>query len=107
MNEKTLEALQQLASKLGTTGEYLWQVMVAGQFAEGIFALVVVLIGMLSVVCSVRLKMPPGDEEPFMIAKILLFVAGVSFTSIFLWQAVVSLITPEYAALRQILDLLK
>lgn len=39
MNEQTNELLRDLAARLGTTTEYLWAVLVAGQRVEGIASL--------------------------------------------------------------------
>ena len=113
MNEQTNQLLRELAEKLGTTTEFLWQVMISGMATEASMAyilacsaFVVFLLGVSSIVSALFLEDYDDAKIGFVIVGILFvvvsFVTGpASYFRYFLYSS-----NPEYAALKKIIELL-
>ena len=122
MDEKTLEVIQALADKLGTTAEHLWGVLVTQAPITGSVDLVV-CIGMawatvvwVKTVCRKTNAPPKTDEDRYPSADWRGEGAFVAWISVFIaasataWTIaanasliVAAFVNPEYWALRQLL----
>jgi len=123
MDQKTLEALQALAAKLGTTAEYLWIVMVRQarvlfvvdliMYALGGIALYALYKGIRACVEEDRKtneKEPGNDKVGLLLMMSLLIVCGfciVLAMCFYLPDTITKAINPEYWALQQILETVK
>ena len=108
MNEQALEKLTALAAKLGTTAEYLWQIMVQAQYSLGLINLGWSVVMLIMVVSGIYLTRYSIKHDYIDVAEVLIFGGaltglGVVCLAINLDQATIRLITPEYAALREIM----
>ena len=123
MDDKTLSTLTALAQKLGTTGEYLWGVLLKQAPITGSIDLAVMATWVVAVVCYFRFvrrmtKKPaatdankwPGaqwsNEEGVWLAWTTVVVAGLLtalIVGVSLSSTVAALLNPEYWALKQIL----
>jgi len=121
MDQKTLEALQALAAKLGTTAEYLWTVLVRQARLSLIADLI--LIGCLTVALAaifrqMRLlrarftEMMQRNQDPMIeyfaaFGLWLLIVACVGIGLSLIPDLMTKIFNPEYWALQQILETVK
>ncbi len=121
MDQKTLEALQALAAKLGTTAEYLWTVLVRQARLSLIADLI--LIGCLTVALAaifrqMRLlrarftEMMQRNQDPMIeylaaFGLWLLIVACVGIGLSLIPDLMTKIFNPEYWAFRQILEAMK
>ena len=123
MDDKTLQALTILATKLGTTAEYLWSVLLKQAPITGLVDLLVVAAWVAGCVMwfkfvSNKTKVPPKtEEEHYPSAEWSssegTVLAWISVGALFLATAicvggsmssiVAAIVNPEYWALRQIL----
>lgn len=122
MNDQTLQALQALAAKLGTTVEMLWGVLLRQAVIEAVSAVVwISIFAGLSVIALLfvvkKTRTPESDygradwaEE----AAFFAWAAWVVFTIIGAFvvaegvsQLLTVLFNPEYWALKQVLAVLK
>ena len=116
--EKIAEVLQQLATKLGTTVELLWAVLIKQATIEGYIALFWCGIGILLLISTYfvhricakeRKELSYGDSyyensDYFLaIVPVLMGIAGFVMASVFIGQAFSYLNNPEYWALKEIL----
>jgi RsiW-degrading membrane proteinase PrsW (M82 family) len=110
MNEETQKLLQQLAEKLGTTVEHLWQVLIAQARVEAIthsiiFAsLFVVIVALWAFLISKEFKDDDGD----VVVVVCGFLAGGTLLYfLILCLEITNIVTgfynPEYFALKQVL----
>lgn len=107
---KNNELLRELAEKLGTTVEHLWQVLVK-QAALGAFDAVLgmVFAGLILWLCRYWIKIQKESEE----IGLIQFVAGIGMiiaSFIFLlnlYWLFTAILNPEYWALERVLSLLK
>lgn len=110
MNDKLLDLLQELGKQLGVTAENLWRVLVAGQRAEGITELFIVFAVATALGIGLRgiWKMEDWEAiEPLPHFGFGLLVAGFIPLIFVLYDAIISLMAPEYMALRYILGRLR
>lgn len=122
MNEQTNQLIRDLAEKLGTTSEYLWQVLVKQAPISGAANLIAIAIWIAVLVWSWKLivrktTVPPktesnaypdadwADDNGFVAWLIwgLFALACVLVTGVNAEMIVASLLNPEYWALKQIL----
>lgn len=109
--EQLTQLLTQLAEKLGTTSEYLWEVLLKqAQLALVtnslfLFLLVIVLMGCVLAIRSLLKKWDEDSDKELLIS--ILFLLTFIFTGliIVMIQDVLTLsINPEYWVLTEILD---
>lgn len=124
MNEKTLQALTELANRLGTTTEYLWGVLLKQAPISGIIDLIVmtalIVVSVLLVKFVMRKTTQPKEmeedrypsaewkEEAAGLAWILVstFLLFTAFFVLFNFSTMITAIVhPEYWALHQILNM--
>ena len=114
MDEKTLQALNALANKLGTTAEYLWGVLLRQAPITGALDLAVMAAWVAACVLLVRfVRRKTRGEDPewsdemgrvfawagaACACALTALIVGLEFG-----QAVTAIVNPEYWALRQIL----
>ena len=114
MDEKTLQALTDLANKLGTTAEYLWGVLLKQAPITGGLNLLMMAAWAFACVLLVRYvrrktqgDYPEWDDEamrPFAWAGVALAcLIGAIFVSTEFVGAITAIVHPEYWALRQIM----
>lgn len=122
MDDKTLQALNILADKLGTTAEYLWGVLIKQAFISGVVDAITLLSLAVAVVISGifiygKGKVPPKtQDDPYphaewdseiqmMVWAFYLLAAAFVLVaiSINLSTVVAAFMNPEYWALKQIL----
>lgn len=120
MKKETVELLEKLADKLGTTSEYLWSVLVNQAYVNAIGEVIFILIATAFsyAMCKMHLHFMDRDNEysyyekeevlgiPMIIGAIVmvLLIIGCicSVRSI-----VTGVLNPEYWALEQILETIK
>jgi FtsH-binding integral membrane protein len=113
MNDNVARLLEQLASKLGTTVEYLWAVMVRQAKIEAVADVVYLTICVVVLVVGIKKLINWGKENddydfgvpgPITVFSIIgLLIVGV--VSLALMSELITLIgNPEYWALKQILN---
>ena len=122
MNDKTLEALTALATKLGTTAEYLWGVLLKQAPITGVIDLALMTAWVLMTVMWFRFVLrkttapePSADNQSrhadwcqeaaffsWVSAVVFVLVTALMVTSSFATTAA-ALANPEYWALKQIL----
>ncbi len=113
--ERAVDLLAALASRLGTTVDHLWPILVRQAVYEGVRLLIVgvVLGGVLVVVCwgSVRRAWELGDkkewsdqEGPMILVAILSGALAAILIPIMLSAGVLRILNPEFYALRFILE---
>lgn len=121
MNEETQELLSQLASKLGTTAEYLWGVLLKQAPIDGFLHIGFFLLATIAGVALWKLHkhfmVERGERHKESIydssepaAAIFMFLAGIIWAVLFiiatvgLGHAVTAFTNPEYWALTEILS---
>jgi heme/copper-type cytochrome/quinol oxidase subunit 2 len=118
MNDKLLE---QLAAKLGTTTEYLWHVLVEAQRINGVISLVELSIAIVFVIAAVKVfhyawvyRSPEnagyGDDDwrmPVLAISGVVFTVALISVLVTLEWSLLEFTRPEYAALKEILSVLK
>ena len=124
MNEKTLQALTELANRLGTTTEYLWGVLLKQAPISGIidlvFMTILIVVSVLLIQFVIRKTTKPKEteayhdpgaewaEEAAVLAWILVFTFLLFITAFVLFNfstAITAMVHPEYWALHQILNM--
>lgn len=115
MNENTVaqiqEALQPVAAKIGEGAEYSWELLVWGQFAEGVANLAVA--GLLFVFVAAILYFAwrkrewiCNETDGVLFIPFFLLIAPVGFMFDFFYRGMIAVIAPEYAALKFLLNLI-
>lgn len=108
MDNETLTALTALATKLGTTSEYLWSVLLKQAPISGMTDLILItaMITLTAIYTRLVIKyFPELDEDSFgawAVAAILVSLSTV-ITLSSAGNIIAALFNPEYWALRQIL----
>lgn len=106
------EALSPVAAKIGEGAEYTWEVLVWGQFAEGIAGMLAgaSLVGValwFAFICKKIIS--EGDNsygpDPLVIFPSMGLVLCGLFGGTMLFSSVISVIAPEYAAIKMLLGL--
>ena len=111
MNEKTLQALEVLAAKLGTTSEYVWGILLTQAKVYAITQSVLLLtFGVLLLWLFFAVKKNTKEWGMFDsdTAWAVVLVLSISFVvwSIFAMESIlIAILNPEYWALSQILKL--
>lgn len=124
MNEETVQLLEKLAEKLGTTVEYLWEVLVHQALVNSVLLILLmvatVIMGIVLYKLHIRFsKMQPEtdkyyakslyDREEGYVAMMIIFVfiwTVLLFVSIFSFASMITgFINPEYWALQRILNI--
>ena len=99
MKEQALEMLQTMASQLGTTVGYLWEVLVRQAYVEGVTNLLFLfMFGVVILLCITRF-IPDARLNRHETTEIFLsfLVAGLLFGSFFLiHETVTAFLNPEY-----------
>lgn len=112
MNEQMETLLRELAEQLGTTSEYLWQVLVAGQQAAALYhgflfvALAACGTGCVKLATMARRA---EDEVARDLGAVLFGMASATFFGFAIANAasmLTPLFYPEYAALHELLGIL-
>jgi hypothetical protein len=110
MNKETRELLEQLAAKLGTTVDHLWQVLIAQARVEAISECIIfgVIFLLLIPAWIVSFKCYKKNKDDFDSGVIFMPVGAVTlFFLIVLCMSFTGIITgfynPEYFALKEIL----
>jgi uncharacterized membrane protein YfcA len=110
MDDNTLQALTQLAQKLGTTAEYLMGVLIKQGPISGLIDLLIMAIMAYGSYIGVRLVLRKNDDDNE-IAVVFGWIGIVTFcivTSLVILlqlnQAITGIIHPEFWALQQILN---
>lgn len=108
------DVLSVLAEKLGSTGEYLWGVMVRGAFVGGLGFAIFSVLGALGFAGGwtiakrgFALDKEKEDGSAEIIGGILLSIGCAVVVLVCTYGAVIRLGAPEYVALREILSALK
>jgi len=123
MDQKTLEALQALAAKMGTTAEYLWIVMVRQARVLFVVDLIMYALGATAIYAlykgirkcleeeeKLNAREPGNDKAAFMVMTGLFIICGfciVLAMCLHLPDTITKAINPEYWALQQILETVK
>lgn len=113
MNESTEKLIRELAEKLGTTTEHLWEVMVKQAFYSGVIDLI--QYGLLGVALIAYykvglVKFKVWEKADFIPGIGLLLVVGLvlSFVTMFAMfsfgDTIIAFVNPEYWALKKILS---
>jgi len=115
MNPETIQLVNQLASKLGTTTEHLWAVLVRQAPIDSIIDLCLyVVFGVIFYACFKSMKKYVSSAHgyntatPIAIAGVA--ILGVIFLVLFIssiQECVDGFFNPEYSAIHQIIDSLK
>jgi hypothetical protein len=117
MNENTEILLRELAEKLGTTSEYLWQNLLNQAPISGSFHIIwAILLLFLAVFVgnNIKRKMPEWKREYDNVdinSIVALHIIGMSFFGAFflivLYNSVTAFMNPGFWAMKEILYLLK
>lgn len=109
--------LQPLADKLGTTGQYVWELQVKQAYVDGSIALVGLLFGIALITVAILWMKKINDNletqrntemDGFgVVASVILFIAGFIFLCTNVPTVLNCFINPEYYALRQLIKLVK
>jgi hypothetical protein len=115
MNDQTLNLIQALATKLGTTTEYLWHVLVHAQVVGGIEDLVYAFFWLILMIgCGATYYAIGKNQKNLAVSNLeiqmLLFSGACLFFIFFLIETpsgIDALLRPEYFALQEILRKVK
>jgi len=106
------EALAPIAEKIGVGAEYGWEILVAGQFAEGVAMLIIcgiLLSIVVALVFTVRTALKNEWDED--VKGFLILVGGIIVLLILMKAlgefsgAIIKITAPEYAALKFLISL--
>ena len=120
IQQRVIDALQVLADKLGTTADFLWEVLLRQAMLEGVFNVFVALSWTLIVVATligcrkIWVALPkaiPNDSNGVLVIRMLLGVASAllvivgTVTGIFgpIRIALTCFVNPEYWASQEVL----
>lgn len=116
MNELTYRLLQELAEQLGTTTEYLWEVLVSQAPINSLTNIAMYVLWIVGVILIVRYWVRSTEdlwetENVVLITFYLLsgvwFVVGFFALLTSAHNTITGFLNPEYWALQQILELMK
>ena len=122
MNEQTIKMLEDLARSLGTTAEYLWEIMVRQAPINSFINLLLLIfsIGLGYVLIQLHIEFSKEDEAGFNsyenkedVLRIMMLLGftvwlGVFMYSIFsIGSTINGFVNPEYWALNEILNKLQ
>lgn len=108
MNEQTLQLIEKLALKLGTTAEYLWGVLISQAYIHGIINISIVgFFGLfLSIGWYLCLTYKFKEPDPKTVAIGCLICMSILYIGLVLPKIndiITSFVNPEYWALKQII----
>lgn len=104
------EAMAPVADKIGQTAEYGWEILVWGQFAEGVAMLLIGLVGIGVSFFVLRWgkNRYTEDEYDFGASMALFFGSfGACIFAAIIYIGLISVIAPEYAALKFLIGSVK
>jgi len=127
MDDKTIALVDKLASRLGTTSQYLWSVLVKQAMISGIVDLCIYIVVIFILYKSYwfihrnTLIPPPSEDERYPEANwsdsgnrffawfiyAILFVASVLLIIFSLEKVSSAFLNPEYWALQELIDHIK
>ena len=110
--EVVTTALQPLADKLGTTGQYVWGLQVKQAYVDGSIALVGLLFGLVMVGLVIFLNWKYSDDEYYdfdfwCVVSIFPIIIGLGFIFYNIYTVFNAFINPEHYALHQLIKLVK
>ncbi len=97
------EALAPVADKIGQGAEYGWEVLVAGQFAEGVATLILSCLGIVASVLVVhwgKNRYAVDDMDINAMMAMALGWLSLLVLSGFVYHGLIQVVAPEYAALK-------
>lgn len=117
MNQETIvaikDALAPVAAKIGEGAEYSWQILVKGQYAEG-WALLVVGACLLTLAIIVTIgaciwwrttEEYDDTRVVLIVVPALIWVFGGTVGGIMIYEGLIRVLAPEYAALKYLIQL--
>ena len=114
MNEQYAKLLEQLALKLGTTSNYLWNVLVSQGKIDAIYSSIIIVVTMLyiGILFTTRKKLKDriNDDEVYNFAMVIISAVGIIFiiwSLVSLSTVVKGFFNPEYYALEKLISLIK
>lgn len=121
MNQETLQFLEQLAAKLGTTSEYLWGVLVSQAKWDAFISFIQMAFMAAWIYWNIKLhlkfcKNMPGENYTYYaeyeaMAGIPMIIAGILSCILFFFflngfnDLISSIVNPEYWALRRLIHI--
>ena len=124
MNEQTTKLIEQLAQKLGTTTEFIWEVLIKQAYISAItdiiYIVLIIIVGILIFKKHYKFSKIYKDDFGttseydeseskiiFMIAIGMLWLIAALYTFFSIGNIIEGFANPEYWALKQILDAIK
>lgn len=120
MDTNTMKLIEQLAAKLGTTSEYLWQILVNQAFISGIvvicYFVIVLIAGFILLKAHKHFSNRENEfsyhekDEALIVPMVIgTLMWGICFfiVSFSMENAIYGIVNPEYWALHHILEHLK
>ena len=115
MNDKTIQLLEALAAKLGTTAEYLWGVLIKQASIDATTHLIIISVLAIMVMLYVKwlvnkLKDEDFDwDDHFGTQAIAIMMGAISFVGVLVMVKLIpgivtGYMNPEYWALQKILE---
>ena len=117
MNNETLVALEKLATKLGTTSEYLWSILLKQAPIDGCISIFVMLLMFVAAVIlsSVSKNLSKKLDEDFSYSKeevrnvvvvisVCMWIFAIIGSLAIFPEAIIAIVNPEYWALSKILS---
>jgi hypothetical protein len=110
MNEHTEVLIRELAAKMGTTVEYLWEVLVRQAYITGsvniFFALFMLSAVAAALLVAHKMTKKWKDSSDRAMVFLVIITVGLFFSigaTILLYEGIIALANPEYWALMQVL----
>ena len=100
------ETLVPIAEKIGEGAGYGWEVLVWGQFAEGVGMLIIsLLVGLITYFGSKKLLDIAEETDGASLVGLIVTVLTGLFSLIMLYDGLIAVIAPEYSAIKMLLGL--
>lgn len=113
MNDETIKMLEALAVKMGTTAEYLWEVLVT-QAVIGGWINIACCLAVLAIVCVLDIIVLKKRDDLLYDDKIMvttfawaLTAVALAFCLVKISFAVNAIANPEYWALKQVMEMVR
>lgn len=112
MNNETLVALEKLATKLGTTSEYLWSILLKQAPIDGCISILVVLLMFVAAVIlsifskNLSKKLDEKARNVVRIISVAMWIFAIIGSLAIFPEAIIAIVNPEYWALSKILSYL-
>lgn len=113
MEENTERLLRELANKIGTTGEHLWEVLIKQAPISALSDLIMAVLWITIIMWTAKFLHNKSNKWDTVIISVLWSIWGLLAIIIamlfgFIIKNIIeALINPEYWALQQILDIIK